>query len=190
MVRSMMNLTTLPRSFWGYALETAARILNMVPTKKVDRTPYEIWHEKAPKLSYLRVWGYPKETIEASGSHGLLKMSWSNKGLEIIQEEDTQHSENTIKEHNEVVLIEVDPQNVRVPIRRSVRIPQATDRYGYYVDVEENELGDFDEPPNYKAALADPESDKWLVAMNTKMKSMKDNQVWILVELPPNGHWE
>ncbi|GJS55457.1 retrotransposon protein, putative, ty1-copia subclass [Tanacetum coccineum] len=57
MVRSMMNLTTLPKSFWGYALESAARILNMVPTKKVDRTPYEIWHGKAPKLSYLRVWG-------------------------------------------------------------------------------------------------------------------------------------
>ncbi|GJU27165.1 retrotransposon protein, putative, ty1-copia subclass [Tanacetum coccineum] len=35
----------------GYALETVARILNMVPTKKVDRTPYEIWHGKAPKLS-------------------------------------------------------------------------------------------------------------------------------------------
>ncbi|GJZ14041.1 zinc finger, CCHC-type containing protein [Tanacetum coccineum] len=42
-------------TFKGYALETAARILNMVPTKKVDRTPYEIWHGKAPKLSYVRV---------------------------------------------------------------------------------------------------------------------------------------
>ncbi|GKA96813.1 retrovirus-related pol polyprotein from transposon TNT 1-94 [Tanacetum coccineum] len=57
MVRSMMNLTTLPKSFWGYALESAVRILNMVLTKKVERTPYEIWHGKAPKLSYLRVWG-------------------------------------------------------------------------------------------------------------------------------------
>ncbi|GKG10889.1 retrotransposon protein, putative, ty1-copia subclass, partial [Tanacetum coccineum] len=53
----MMNLTTLPKSFWGYALESAARILNMVPTKKVERMPYEIWHGKAPKLSYLRVRG-------------------------------------------------------------------------------------------------------------------------------------
>ncbi|GJT54650.1 retrovirus-related pol polyprotein from transposon TNT 1-94 [Tanacetum coccineum] len=53
-----MNLTTLQTSFWGYALESAARILNMVLTKKVERTPYEIWHGKAPKLSYLRVWGY------------------------------------------------------------------------------------------------------------------------------------
>nr|GEZ70959.1 zinc finger, CCHC-type [Tanacetum cinerariifolium] len=40
-----------------YALETAARILNMVPTKKVEKTPYEVWHGQAPKLSYLKVWG-------------------------------------------------------------------------------------------------------------------------------------
>nr|GFA33149.1 retrotransposon protein, putative, Ty1-copia subclass [Tanacetum cinerariifolium] len=57
MVRSMFNLTTLPLSFWDYALESAVRILNMVPTKKVDKTPYEIWHGKAPNLSYLKVWG-------------------------------------------------------------------------------------------------------------------------------------
>nr|GEZ26607.1 hypothetical protein [Tanacetum cinerariifolium] len=44
-------------SFWDYALETAARILNMVPTKKVKKTPYEVWHGKAPKLSYLKFWG-------------------------------------------------------------------------------------------------------------------------------------
>ncbi|GJW58923.1 zinc finger, CCHC-type containing protein [Tanacetum coccineum] len=51
MVRSMMSQTTLPKSFWDYALESAARILNMVPTKKVDKTPYEVWHG----LSYLKV---------------------------------------------------------------------------------------------------------------------------------------
>ncbi|GKB76813.1 retrotransposon protein, putative, ty1-copia subclass [Tanacetum coccineum] len=36
------NKLALPKSFWGYALESAARILNMVQTKKVERTPYEI----------------------------------------------------------------------------------------------------------------------------------------------------
>nr|GEZ42447.1 hypothetical protein [Tanacetum cinerariifolium] len=41
MVRSMMSQTTLSKSFWDYALETVARILNMVPTKKVEKTPYE-----------------------------------------------------------------------------------------------------------------------------------------------------
>nr|GEV64902.1 zinc finger, CCHC-type [Tanacetum cinerariifolium] len=57
MVQPMMSQTTLPKSFWDYALETATRILNMVPTKKVVKTPYDIWHGKAPKLSYLKVWG-------------------------------------------------------------------------------------------------------------------------------------
>ncbi|GJX01261.1 retrotransposon protein, putative, ty1-copia subclass [Tanacetum coccineum] len=56
MVQSMMNLTTLPLSFWDYALESATRILNMVPTKEVDKTPYELWYEKVPNLSYLKVW--------------------------------------------------------------------------------------------------------------------------------------
>ncbi|GJR48770.1 retrotransposon protein, putative, ty1-copia subclass [Tanacetum coccineum] len=53
----MMNLPTLPLSFWDYALESATRILNMVPTKKVDKTPYELWYGKVPNLSYLKVWG-------------------------------------------------------------------------------------------------------------------------------------
>ncbi|GKF34837.1 retrotransposon protein, putative, ty1-copia subclass, partial [Tanacetum coccineum] len=197
------------------------------------------WHRKAPKLSYLSVWGceehvkqdtpdkldsrsikciyvyYPKEMMgyyfyyplenkifvsqnaeffensfmvqEASGSHGLLEMSGSDKGLESIQEKDIQHSENTSEAHNEVAPIEVEPQNVGVLIHRSARIPQVLDIYGYYVDIEEYELGDFNEPPNYKVALANPESDKWLEAINTEMQSMRDNQVWYLVDLPSNG---
>ncbi|GJZ96867.1 retrotransposon protein, putative, ty1-copia subclass [Tanacetum coccineum] len=56
-VRSMMNLPTLLLSFWDYALESAIRIPNMVPTKKVDKTPYELWYGKVPNLSYLKVWG-------------------------------------------------------------------------------------------------------------------------------------
>ncbi|GKB82880.1 retrotransposon protein, putative, ty1-copia subclass [Tanacetum coccineum] len=37
--------------------ETAIRILNMVPNKKVDKTPYELWYGKVYNLSYLKVWG-------------------------------------------------------------------------------------------------------------------------------------
>nr|GFD03631.1 hypothetical protein [Tanacetum cinerariifolium] len=46
----------LSQEFKDY-LKSAVRILNMVPTKKVDKTPYEIWHGKASNLSYLKVWG-------------------------------------------------------------------------------------------------------------------------------------
>ena len=57
MVRSMMSLTDLPLSFWGYALETATFTLNRAPSKSVETTPYELWFGKKPKLSFLKVWG-------------------------------------------------------------------------------------------------------------------------------------
>nr|GFA44006.1 hypothetical protein [Tanacetum cinerariifolium] len=48
---------------------------------------------------------------EVSGSHGILEMSRSGKRLELIQEEDTQPSENNSEAHNEVAPIEFEPQN-------------------------------------------------------------------------------
>ncbi|KAL0413276.1 UNVERIFIED_CONTAM: hypothetical protein Sradi_1529300 [Sesamum radiatum] len=59
MVWSMMSFTELPLSFWGYVLETAAKLLNMAPSKTVAQTPYQIWHGKPASYKYLRVWGSP-----------------------------------------------------------------------------------------------------------------------------------
>jgi transposase InsO family protein len=42
MVQSMMSQADLPLSFLGYALETAAFTLNRIPSKFVEKTPYEI----------------------------------------------------------------------------------------------------------------------------------------------------
>jgi hypothetical protein len=41
----------------GYALETVAFTRNRVPSKSVEKTPYEIWTGKRPELSFLKVWG-------------------------------------------------------------------------------------------------------------------------------------
>nr|GEW37004.1 hypothetical protein [Tanacetum cinerariifolium] len=70
---------------------------------------------------------------------------------------------------------------------KSTRTRHALDRICLYIDAEEHELGDLGKPANYKAALLDPKSEKWLNVMNVEMQSMKDNKVWVLVELPPNG---
>ncbi|KAM2811016.1 hypothetical protein COP1_043727 [Malus domestica] len=59
MVRSMMSSANLPVSFWGYALYTAAYLLNRVPSKSVSQTPYEIWHGKSTNLNHIRIWGCP-----------------------------------------------------------------------------------------------------------------------------------
>ncbi|GKC66134.1 retrotransposon protein, putative, ty1-copia subclass [Tanacetum coccineum] len=186
MVRSMMCQTTLLKSFWDYALESAAHILNMVPFKKVEKTPYKVWHGQAPKISYLKVWGcealVKRDTLTKPGKleprfikrifnaeffeNSLItqEASRSLKDLEIIQDEDTHPSENTSMYHDEDDQEIDEPQSDIKPV-----------------------IGDLNEPVNYKAALLDPEYDKWLAAMNVEMQSIKDNQVWDLVDLLPNG---
>ena len=56
MVQSMMSLTDLTLSFWGYALETATFTLNRTLSKSIETTPYELWFSSKPKLSFLKVW--------------------------------------------------------------------------------------------------------------------------------------
>nr|GEX40742.1 retrotransposon protein, putative, Ty1-copia subclass [Tanacetum cinerariifolium] len=199
----------------------------------VKKTPYEVWHGKVPKLSYLKVWGcealdkrdtltkpdkleprsikcifvgYPKETMGYSfyyppenkvfvarnakfleNSFIDQEASASFEDLKLIQEEDTHPSLDTSQNHEEDDLEIDEPQSDIVPICRSTRTRHALDRMYLYIDAKEHELGDLGEPANYKAALLDPESEKWLNAMNVEMQSMKDNKVWVLVELPPNG---
>ncbi|GKB15867.1 zinc finger, CCHC-type containing protein, partial [Tanacetum coccineum] len=51
---------------------------------------------------------------------------------------------------------------------KSTRTRRAPDRICLYINAEEHELGDLGEPANYKAALLDPESNKWLNAMNVE----------------------
>ena len=55
--RSMMALSDLPLSFWGFALETAAYTLNISSSKSIPSTPYEIWMGRKPNLRHLKVWG-------------------------------------------------------------------------------------------------------------------------------------
>jgi hypothetical protein len=41
----------------GEAILTSCHVLNHVPTKNKEITPYEEWEKKRPTLSYLRTWG-------------------------------------------------------------------------------------------------------------------------------------
>ena len=64
MVRSMMSYSTLPISFWGYALNTAIHLLNLVPSKSVPKTPMELWSGCKPSTKYLHIWGCPAHVLK------------------------------------------------------------------------------------------------------------------------------
>ena len=56
-MRSMISHSSLPESLWGEALKTAVYILNRVPSKAVNKTPYELWTGKRPSIKHLHIWG-------------------------------------------------------------------------------------------------------------------------------------
>ena len=45
-------------------------------------------------------------------------------------------------------------------------------------------LLDHDEPTNYEEARLSPDSTKWLEAMKSEMRSMYENKLWTLIDLP------
>ena len=54
----MLETAGLSKEWWGEAILTACHVLNRVPTKNKEITPFEEWEKKRLNLSYLRTWGY------------------------------------------------------------------------------------------------------------------------------------
>ncbi|KAJ9560965.1 hypothetical protein OSB04_006125 [Centaurea solstitialis] len=194
MVRSMMCRSSLPVSFWGHALETTAHILNRVPTKSVEKTPYEMWTGKKPKFSFLKIWGcevyvkrptseklkpksdkcffvgYPKTTVGYYFYDPTENKVFIARNGEFLKDKFLS-TENT---RNDVDLQE--------DLRRSTRIRQEPYRYlGFLVSQDD---GDLNEPTSYGEAVSGSESEQWQEAMKAEMQSMYDNQVWELTDLP------
>ncbi|GKA26789.1 retrotransposon protein, putative, ty1-copia subclass [Tanacetum coccineum] len=107
--------------------------------------------------------GYPKETIGYSFYYPPENKVLIARNAEFLE--------------NSLITQEAkidEPQSDIIPIRRSIRTRHALDRMCLYIDTEEHELVDLGEPANYKAALLNPESDKWLNAMNWLFKKKTD----------------
>ena len=265
MVRSMMCQAELPLYFWGYALQTAAHTLNIVPTKSVERTPHELWKGYPPSLTYLRIWGceayvtrmkttklqpkadkcffigYPKETKAYSFWHKLTNTVVVKRGatflerefleriksgndsrviLEEIQEDlqsdhndsdplmsfrppvvsgsTASHVEETptgpppvvpvtqVEEEpiQQEIVEEVQPQEElqeQGVVRRSTRERRRPD---FYMGLHEILVVDTEDPLSYEEAIQRKDSKAWQEAMESEMKSMDDNKVWTLVDLP------
>ena len=62
--------------------------------------------------------------------------------------------------------------------------PQRSERFRRVHDVL---LLESDEPATYVEAVVSPDSEAWLEAMRSELKSMDENQVWDLVDPPPGA---
>ena len=57
LVNAMLSTAGLSKAWWGEAILTACHVLNRVPTKNKEITPFEEWEKRRVNLSYLRTWG-------------------------------------------------------------------------------------------------------------------------------------
>lgn len=57
MMNAMLINSGLTQNMWGEAILTATTILNRIPRKKSDKTPYELWKGHPPSYRHLKVWG-------------------------------------------------------------------------------------------------------------------------------------
>ncbi|KAL0560635.1 hypothetical protein IC582_001044 [Cucumis melo] len=55
MMNAMLLSSGLSDNMWREAVLSACFILNRIPHKRLDKTPYELWKGHAPNLSYLKV---------------------------------------------------------------------------------------------------------------------------------------
>ena len=54
MVNAILETTDLSKEWWGEAILTVWHVLNRVPTKNKEITPFEEWEKKRLNFSYLR----------------------------------------------------------------------------------------------------------------------------------------
>ena len=58
MARTMLHEYNLPLYFWAKAVNTSCYISNRVFKRPIsNKTSYELWNNRKPKISYLRVFG-------------------------------------------------------------------------------------------------------------------------------------
>ncbi|GJU13070.1 zf-CCHC domain-containing protein [Tanacetum coccineum] len=177
----------------GYALEITAYILNLVPTKKVSKTPFETWKGKCPSLWHIKIWGY--EVFVRREAHDKLEARFEKCLFVSYLEElfgylfykpkdnvsvDEEPIVNT--DTQQVVVTPVKPDDISLPIRRtSGRVSKPSHfYYGFHIEEDnicDSTLSELDEPTNYKEAMASPKAAKWKEAMKSEIQSMYDNQV-------------
>ncbi|KAL0430682.1 UNVERIFIED_CONTAM: hypothetical protein Sradi_0694200 [Sesamum radiatum] len=141
-----MSFTELHPSFWGYALETAVKLLNIAPSKMVPQTLYAIRHDKPASYNYLRVWGSPAYVKRLVGDKLDSRSSLCSGE----------------PRHDSTTSFELTVHTNGVPVlRRSTRESRVPERYGF-VGLT-NQLDN--DPKTYGEAMSDIDSDKWLEAM-------------------------
>lgn len=214
-VRSMLADSRLPKKFWAEAVNTAVFLRNRSPTKLLSKvTPTEVWTGRKPDVSFLRVFGCRAYAHIPRSERGKLdpksRNCWmmgygdTTKGYRLYdqlrervfysrdvtfdeqgqgdQEQEKTHGQNTPSESDveeESGGEQNDESNPDPPRRYPGRIRRGPQKWGEWVTLAE------EDPTTRKEAMATSRSGDWKAAMDSELRSLKENEVWSLTDLPP-----
>nr|GEY48712.1 hypothetical protein [Tanacetum cinerariifolium] len=144
MVTAMLISYEMSQDMWGEAILTATYLLNKIPRKEKEETPYELWMGRKPSYQYLRVWGYlakdiQKNTVMESRNSSffenifpcLTKETGSSSRLddEVVQDK-RQRDENDLQvERQDQVEEDFDTKYLDFAAEPNVRLGLATDGF-------------------------------------------------------------
>ncbi|CAA7037024.1 unnamed protein product [Microthlaspi erraticum] len=197
------------------ALRIAVYILNMVPSKAVPKTPFELWKGWKPSLKYLQIWGCPAEAriynphekkLDSKTISGFFigypekskgfRIYCPNHSTRIVETGNARFHENGEVSDNPVNDQPLHDENIasnelvvqeEPALRRSTRERRSAISDDYMPYLIESGGGSIKDPIYYSQAMIDVSSDKWIDANNDEIDSMVNNEVWDIVPLP-EGH--
>src|SRR3954468_11331563 len=81
MARTMINESNVEKYFWAEAINTSCYVLNRVTIRKIlKKTPYELWKNRTPNISYFHIFGCYCYILNNKDSLGKFD-SKSDKGI-------------------------------------------------------------------------------------------------------------
>ncbi|RVW39847.1 Retrovirus-related Pol polyprotein from transposon TNT 1-94 [Vitis vinifera] len=187
--------TSKQKAFGSYFKSTYSKACVRMNLDKLDFSDFQVCIEciKGPFAKYLMECGIvPQYTMLGTPSQNGVaeRRNRTLKDMSITEIQDTPEIPpaqvmEPIKVLEEVTQEPQEPR-VQVPLRRSTREMRSTilDDYVVYLQEHEFDMGLEDDPISVSQVKQSSDSEKWIEAMKNEMKSMKDNGVWDLVELP------
>lgn len=105
----------------------------------------------------------------------------------IVQDDNVEEQINDNLPYNEIAINEPiveEPQEIILRRSQRERRSAISDNYVVYLQESDFDIEINEDPVGFSQAIDSADSNKWIDAMNDKMKSIEQNKVWDVVELP------
>ncbi|KAL0329430.1 UNVERIFIED_CONTAM: Retrovirus-related Pol polyprotein from transposon TNT 1-94 [Sesamum radiatum] len=185
MVNSMLSYSGLSDGFWGEAMLTACYLINRVPNKRNNVTPYELWFYVVEHNDFISV-STMIESREAIFDE--TRFSSIPRPKEMIP--------STSRTHKETESSEMTP-NEPVELRKNKRKRKSKsfrpDFQLYLIEGSRDEVSTIypycfnveDDSKTFDEVMKSQDVSFWKETINDETDSIMGNNTWLLADLPP-----